>query len=84
MGEGMRRKTLSTRVPDEWLAEIDALVERKFPGRTRSDWLFGVVEHELTRQREGQSDATRLDQLLANDEKIFTILDGIYTAVQNK
>jgi hypothetical protein len=77
------KKVLSTKVPESWLAEIEELAARKFPGRTRSEWLFGVVEHELARQRDGGNKDARLDQLLANDEKMLTILERIHTLVNH-
>jgi metal-responsive CopG/Arc/MetJ family transcriptional regulator len=81
----MRGKTLSTRVPDAWLGEIDELVARKYPGRTRSDWLFAAVETALAReQQEGADVGGQLTQLLANDVKVITKLDEIYALVQNR
>lgn len=59
-----QKQPLSTRVPEEWVKEIDDLIVRKFPHWTRSAWLHGVIEHELRRQRDGKSKDTRIDELL--------------------
>lgn len=59
-----QKVSVGARIPEEWVAEIDGLIARHFPHRTRSEWLAGIVENELLRQREGRSKDTRLDETL--------------------
>lgn len=76
-----QKKTLSTRVPEAWFAEIDDLIAHKFPYRNRSEWLLRVVEHELEHQKDRQGVDARLNQLLANDERMLALLREIHGAV---
>lgn len=56
---------IGTRIPEPWVTEIDALIASKFPHRTRSEWLLGVIEHELISERSGRNPDAQIDELLS-------------------
>lgn len=60
-----QKVSVGARIPEEWVTEIDGLIARHFPHRTRSEWLAGIVENELLRQREGRGQDRQLDETLA-------------------
>lgn len=74
---------IGLRLPISWLAVIDELIATKFPHRTRSEWARGVVEHELMRQRDGNSKDARLDRLLANDDEQLRLLREVHRVMVN-
>ncbi len=62
---------IGLRLPESWLVEIDDLIARRFPHRTRSEWARGVVEQELIRQRDVRNEDVRLDRILTLVEEVY-------------
>lgn len=60
--------------PNEWLAEIDDLIARKFPSKSRADWFRDVVGLELAKQRNGRNEDAGMDELV-------TLVREIHAAV---